>query len=511
MAVPERLRPEGPTDYASVYAAAVAAAEARTGREWTLEPATLSPIPPDTDVSSYLIGCRALGFEPTPQGVQVAGIMEAADEDGAPLYADVTVQLSRRSAKTTSVQSVYLGRCFTRRRWRILQTAQDGTRASEVFVEMAHTIAAEAEAAGVEVPEWKLYSSTGREYLTFTATGAVWRVVAPRGTSFRSKKADDVFIDEAGEHEPEQGAEVEAGALPTLDTSAWGQLTRAGTPGVKRTGPFWDSLQQAAADPAKFGACDYHAEDHEVVTAEQVADPELWLRKHPGLASGLTRLKTIQERHDKMQHAKFVREYLCAWPADTTSGALNADRWEALSVPQAEPPAEFCLAFDCELNGQAAAVAAAWVTEAGEHRVQLLEYRRGVAWLPEVLARAHAAHPRAKIAYDPIGQNQVAALALQRVPRFRSAVLSALTLRELSAGAALIAQGMDSGNLEPSTDPELVKAVKGATWRESGDNRLFGRRGGVDISPLIAASAALHAAVKTPARRKLELPATLAS
>ena len=145
----------------------------------------------------------------------------------------------------------------------------------------------------------------------------------------------------------------------------------------------------------------------------------------------------------------------------------------------------------------------------GKHRIQLLDHRRGVQWLTEELSRAHGRFPRARIAYDPIGPNAAVAMGLQRVPKFNQKALKPLMLRELSAAAALIAQGLDAETLEISEDPDLRRHAENATWRDSGDNRLFGRRGGADISGVISGGGALHTAVASRPRQKLVIPDTL--
>lgn len=486
---------------------AVWAAEQRTRREFLAVPLYLSPIPPDTDVSSYLIGLDMLGLGTTPQGVNIAGVMEARDPDGFPLYDDVTIQVARRSAKTTSVQAVLLGRSAVRRGYRTIQTAQDGTRASGVMSQMIRDLKLVDRRDKKDRP-WMDYASTGREYLEWTE-GSHWHVVAPDPGSYRSKAADLLWFDETGELDPIKTADLEAGALPVMDTRDDGQVVKSGTPGKVRAGMAWNTLDAARAKPGTLGIVDYSARESDAVTEDQIADPDLWFRVHPGLACGLTKLATIQKRYDTMDLHKFIREYLCIWPADTTKSALNMTRYDDLTAAPEAAPDEFGLSFDCEITGAAGAISGGWIDGQGVHRIQLLDHRRGVAWMVEEIARAHFRHPRARIAYDPIGQNAVIALGLQRVPKFNPKALKPVTLRDLSASAALIAQGMDGEGIRFSEDDTLRKAALNATWRDSGDNRLFGRRGGADISGLISGGLALHTAVGSRPRQRASLPDTI--
>lgn len=497
--------------YYQVYAMAIWQAEQKTGREYRAHPRYLSYIPPDTDVANYLIGVAMLGVSATPQGVNIAGVMEAKDSMGFPLYDDVTVQVARRSAKTTSIQAVFLGRSSRTPDYRVIQTAQDGTRASGVMKQMIKDLKRVDRRPDKERP-WMDFASTGREYVEWS-DGAHWHVVAPDPGSYRSKAASALWFDETGELDPVKTDDLEAGALPTMDTREDGQVVKSGTPGKVRLGMAWRTLEAARAKPEALGIVDYSVRESEVITPEQCADVDMWYRVHAGLACGLTKLATIQKRYDTMDLHKFTAEYLCAWPSDVTKSALDMDVYDEQTVAPQDAPQEFTLAYDCEINGQAAAISGGWVTDEGRNRMQLLDHRRGVNWLTEELYRAHKRWPRTKIRYDPIGQNAAVAMNLQRMKDFNNDALEPVTMRDLSSAAALVAQGLDKEadprTLEISEDETLRRAATNCVWRDSGDNRLFGRKGGNDVSGIISGSLALQGAVKTPRRRREALPDTL--
>lgn len=482
-----------PTDFEGCYARALELALEKTGFPFEAEPAALSYIPPDTDLTNYLIGSRRMGFDITPQGCQVAGVMEAKEPDtGLPMYDDITVQLSRRSAKTTSIQATLLGRSETIKRYRILQTAQDGTRASEIFMEMVEFLEAELDEAE---PGWDCFRSTGREYLKWK-NGTLWRVVAPRPRSFRSKAANVVFIDESGEHEPEDSELLDAGALPTLDTKPDGQMIRAGTPGLARDGVFWKSLQKAKDDPNRLGVVDYHADETEVITEDQIRDPDLWRRRHPGVACGLTTVKTIETRFLKMTVPKFTREYLCVWPPDSANAAINPDEWrdtvaEQLATPTGLP---WALGFDVAIGASASALAAAWFDEDGNPHVQLLDHRAGAHWLPDELLKAQLKHQRITVGYDNIGDNIAVAQAATRKTRFQARRLKALSLKDVAASTATMVGHLKQRTFSHAADATLDAVIQNAIWRESNNSRLFGRKHGQDISPLMACVHAMAAA-----------------
>lgn len=466
-----------------------------TGTIYTAQAAYVSPIPDGTDIGEALLGARLLGMALTPQGCELAGVLNARNTWGRPLYDDITVQIPRRATKTTSVQATLLGRCESRPGYKVIQSAQDGTRASMVFMDMVREL--ERVTPDEEARNWTVYKSTGREYLEWT-NGSRWWVAPPRSSSFRGLAADVLWFDESGELDPEQSADLEAGALPVMDTRPDGQVIKSGTPGVVRAGMFWTSLEEARKDPKALGIVDYSARESEVVDLEDEEDRAMALlwRVHPGLACGLTTEAKMRKRFRTMDLATFIREYLCVWPPDTSATALDLGKWGAtergpVNLPQGTPVG---FGFNVGIGGVASAVAAAWYDDEGTLCVQVMEYRVRSDWLANDLAKLLKAQPKAPVAYDSIGDNIAIAQALERMPRVETRNLRALQVKAVAAGTATLATAVDTENLHHGTSPSLDKAVAAATWRDSNGSRLFRRKDGQDISALLAVVHAIAAA-----------------
>lgn len=473
----------------------------KRGAVFTAAPAGLSPVPEGTSISAAQKGAEMLGLELTPQGVQVAAVLEARNQYGLPLYDDVTIQIPRRATKTTSIQLVLLGRCATRPGYRVIQTAQDGTRASGFFMDMVRAM--ERVEPDEEARDWRVFKSTGREYLEWS-NGSRWWVVPPKASSFRGGAADVLWFDEAGELDPDESDDLEAGALPVMDTREDGQVIKSGTPGLVRAGLFFKSLAAAHAAPDTLGLVDYSARDSEVVDVEGMTEDQvqgLLLRVHPGLACGLTSMAKMLKRFATMDLAKFIREYLCVWPPDTSTTALDLAKYAETEVAPAQAPegTPWALGYNVAIGGVAAAVAAAWFDDNGHPHVQVMEYRVKTDWLVEDLAKALKAC--VPLAYDNIGDNIAIAQALGRRPRTNTKHLRALQLREVAAGTATIASAVDSASFFHGASQALDRAVQSATWRDSGGSRLFRRIEGADISALLACVHALAAASTLKKRR----------
>lgn len=486
-------------------------------------PAVCSPIPEGTDLSNAEAGAALQRLPLTPQGRHVAGVLEAKRPNGMPLYKSVTVQIPRRATKTTSIQNVILGRCQNIPGYFVVSTAQDGTRASEFMQDLMDSIYQLAEEITeqrneeieenwtdpdkdpeLERPEKyglrelgirQLYRSQGREQIKWL-NGSKWKSVPPEQSKMRGKGVRVVWLDEGGELDPDEGPKLLGGTLPMLDTSPDAQFIISGTPGEERRGSFWHYLELAREDPAARGIVDYHLDEF-----EDPMDRDNWYRVHPGLACGLTSLETLEERLTEMGLEEFLREYLCLWPEDTTTTAMNVKNWIATGrAPRLEPPAEtWALGFDIDPTGKAYSVAAAWFAQGGLH-VQILRHRSGGAGTAqEYISRGLMKYPRVKVGFDSIGQNVAVADELRSMRRIRSQQVRPLTMKDAGAGTAVIAKGTDDLSIWHAEHPKLDDAVKETTWRMSGETRLFRAPPGKEITSLRAALAA--AAVVNKERR----------
>ena len=80
-------------------------------------------------------------------------------------------------------------------------------------------------------------------------------------------------------------------------------------------------------------------------------------------------------------------------------------------------------------------------------------------------------------------------------------------MRHMQGAAARFTQQLEQHNLTHYDQRDLNSAVAGAAWREVGDSgRMFARKASAaDVSPLVAASAALWAydQIREPSTRRI--------
>lgn len=465
-------------------------------------PRFASKVPRATDVSVAHLGAGMLGLPLLPQGERVAGLLEAM-RGGERMYKTAVVQMPRRATKTTSVWATILGRAATREGYRCVTTAQSGAIASRILLEHAELMLRNGQAvesrearSGSDKPV--LYRNGGREHLDFPNGSRVW-VVPPDAGAVRSAAADDIVIDEAGEFDGDKGRDFLQGVLPLMDTRGpLAQLVIAGTPGRVRSGMFWEELESARrGEERETGVLDFSAAD-----SDDPEDRAVWRRVHPGPSSGLTPMKVLERNFRKLGPVRFAMEYLCMWPFDATTSAIDLEKWAAAGVGVEERPDRFGMAFDVARDGSSAAVCVAWRDADGVARVGVLEHRMGSSWVAGVVHR-RAREWRVPVRYDNIGTNHGPATEIARM-RPGGVRLVPGSMREAIAATQTLVSAVTDGRVRHFDQPSLTAAVEGAAWRQVEGGRLFGWRSSTsDITPLNAAAWALWQYDAAPERPRV--------
>lgn len=458
------------------------------------KPLVISKYPNGTNVDEAILGAQWLGLDLFKQGLEIAGVMSALDPQGFPLYETFVTQMPRRSTKTTAVLATLLGRCMTRPNYKVASIAQTGVKSRSKLMEVQ---------AALRAKGWdqldkqnRMVAGMGNTAISFP-NGSQWTALPPKPESFRQEAYDVVLIDEAGELDLEKADALLAGILPTMDTRPHAQLIVAGTPNTEaRAGILWDTLQDLYKGLPHVGGVVYAAKDTD--TFADLSDPdnpvydmELLRRVHPGIGTLTTEAKVFS-RLGPMGLDKWCAEYLCQWPRNAGSSALDIDTWNDCLSPDGLPvrPEKIGIAFDVDPSGESGAVVSAWRDDANRVHFEVLAAFGGTEWIPQICHPASKKY-KGQIGYDSIGQNIDVADKMQRAP-YRTP-LQPLTMKALIGAAARIEKEIKKGNVVHYGQPDLTDAVDGATWRPAGtDGRLFARKASSNsVCTLVAASIAL--------------------
>lgn len=512
--------------------------------EWRSRIEHLSPIRLDALVTTeqsrgeFIQGARLLrlderqragdlGYGPSPMQLMVADLLAAGT------FMNVIFE-PRRSTKTTAVQCVMMGRCWSREDytvgWTMFTTGQKaGDRFREDIVKHIVKLWPDKRTRPISVG-----LSKGGEMLEFRDTGSLLKVGTPNGDMFRSGGFDLAFGDEAGEADVEQGADVTRAVIPTMDTKPGAQFVLAGTGAKWRTEQLlWDNLHDVDAAVA------WHGIPENIDRAQLVSwEPDLphpktgatggrmreWIEAtHPGM--GFTTLDVAPKRSfDKFPLDDFLIEYGGQFgfegAADVIIPPAQLERALRKGVEFPPLPARFAAALKVHHLGHAASLAVAWdyeepgdlVTDAlkldgqeprrMKRAVALWWWQQGTGGLArEVLVRLRRSPTT--LVYDKRGYTeQIAEQEIGKAtprPTMKPTVTADIPLSTVGFLKAL-----EDDDLVIFHHPALVKAMQIATRQAFGNYGTF-RFGApkddpeADVTPLEAAAIALRALGNTPA------------
>ena len=443
------------------------------------------------DLAEAQYGAQLQGLPLFRQGEEAAALIAATTPDGLPRYQQCVILMPRRATKSTSIWSQIIGRCAARPGLRVYFTAQDGQRAREI---LRLDIMENLRAQGFEQNGHGTFRVANGDESVIFANGSFIRALPPKPSIFRSKAADIIFLDEAGEYAEDLGDALLQAALPLMDTRPHSQIIISGTPAPGRAGLLWEKLQDGMDKTVtEVGVLAYMITDDEsAVNDDGTMNEKVLYRVHPGIGT-LTTIATIRSRFRDLtkKHGtiKFEMEYLCRFPVDVSSAAIPAEVWAAASRGPALPvrPAHVGLAIDTDPDNTTAALVAAWRDTAGHGHLEVL----AVGSPSEIVnaAQRAATKHRTPVGYDQIGANVDHAQVLTR----RKTRTNPLPLRYMQAATARFDRELRNATLHHHDQTALDDAAAGACWRTVGEGgKLFGRRASTaSVAPLVAAAVAL--------------------
>lgn len=440
-------------------------------------------------------------------------MLRTADVLAAERFANAILE-PRRSAKTTSLWCVLLGRCWMRPVYMVgytmLTTAK---KAGERF---------KLDVRDPILRKWrdkpsrpvKLMESNGSLGIEFP-NGSKLAILSPNGDDVRSGAYDTLVMDEGGEAESEMWDDIVGAVVPSFDTRGSGaQLVYAGTGGKYREGShFWAALHDGDAGRLRYGVPDDMDED-KLQTWEAVRP--IIERQHPGL-DGLTTIASIQRNFGILGWLRFAMEYLGYFGKDSGNATLlSANDWEDTRRPGSPPSGvkPLALAFAVHLGGAWASVAVGWreeddtptdlvqtaLIDAGElddapqlAAVKLVHHQAGNADLARKIFHIWRT-VRLPIVYDDAPQERAVAAELQRLARVAGERLELDMVRyaEKAVATTKLLNGISHGRVVHWEQQPLDDAARDAVPRISGKARLIGAKDNDgDVTPLDACALVL--------------------
>jgi hypothetical protein len=451
-----------------------------------LEPLDVSDLVTTEQTRRELIeGARLLGMTVLhPHQLVVADMLNAGHEISA-------ILATRQIGKTKTLLTLILGRCATRPRYNAAFSITTlASKSSEVFtqsvIDELETLFPDPDAR-----PFRLYRGKGSEHVRFP-NGSRFSQKTAKGASFRASSYDLVWLDEAGEADPEQAKDLLDAILSTFDTTE-GQLVLTGTAGTFRKGQLlYEGLANPENGRVRYAIPEDTTPDELAEWEPTEAHPygrvrELTLAMHPGIACGLTTEEKARRRFYALGPERYAREYLGIFGrVGEGGGPINITAWlEAGRTDTPDVPERFALAGGVAFKGQSASLVAAWRDEKGRACGYVLDHRKGSTWLADaaaVLVRKHST----PMIFDTASSTMRSEVEVMRRMTPRPRVIEQ-AFADVTAAAAGLVKEINTGNSVHWSQPSMDAAAKGTVRRSAGASAwAFGRGKSedLDLSPI---------------------------
>lgn len=230
-----------------------------------------------------------------------------------------------------------------------------------------------------------------------------------------------------------------------------------------------------------------------------------WYQANPGLGIRMSK-EHVQSELEAMDEDEFKRERLGIWEKVGGESFISEASWSSCLDPVVaqmvadgevveQKLTRVALGVDVPPDRSSGSVCVSGVREDGTRFVELVARREGTDWIPEFLAEVTAGR-RVPVLAD--GMSAVASLALE-LRRARVRVMYP-TRDVYRKACGVMFDRIAQGKVAHQGQADLTTAVLGAR-PSSFTEKLWvwtGGRSGVDVSPLVAATLALHGSLNLP-------------
>lgn len=234
------------------------------------------------------------------------------------------------------------------------------------------------------------------------------------------------------------------------------------------------------------------------VTPEMATSPTLWAQANPGLGIRITP-EYVGNEQRSLDPRTFAVERLGVgdWPnlSEQDDEGITREMWAGCLNDNSVLADPVRFAFDITPDRTRAAIVAAGMNDDAEPHVEVVEHKSGTRWLPgrlEELLERHGSGAVTLAARSPAA-SMIPKLIELGIP------FEIVDVGEFAQACGSFFDDVADATLCHLGTAELTAAALGAKQRPLGEAWVWSRKtSSVDISPLVAATLARHAAVSTP-------------
>jgi len=427
-------------------------------------------------------------------------------KDGRFRFRTVLILVARQNGKTTSVEIKNLWKMFVLQVPLIIGTAQNLDISEESWdkaVEIAESVPElAAEIAHVD-------KTNGKKALKLVS-GSRWKIAAASRKGGRGLSGDDVNLDELREHQSwdswgavtkttmaRRNAQVFAFSNAGDDKSvvlnelqAKGRAVAAALADLLAQRPGAD-VESIAADTGldlSFGLFEWSAPDDVACTCGregsdphtadcQLQDRRIWAMANPSLGYTITE-EAIASALATDPVPVFLTEVLCQRvPSLVEESVISPEQWAAMADPTSTASDDIAIAVDVTPDRAWSAIAIASPRPEGGMHLELIDHRRGTAWVVDRLVELRERYSPVAICLDAKGPAgslvtdlEKAGITLPADPeRPERGDLILPTYSEVAAACGQLLDAARDGTDRHIDQAQLTTAVLGAKTRPLGD------------------------------------------
>lgn len=255
------------------------------------------------------------------------------------------------------------------------------------------------------------------------------------------------------------------------------------------TGEIWMGIRKRGekATPGMFWA-DWGCE-----TGADLDDRGNWAQANPALG-GRMRLETVEEFRRSMTPDGFGREILGIWPETAGDAVISPELWASLAA-DVERPADPVFAIDVSPDRRSASILAVGGLEDGRHLLSVVEKAEGTDWLVDRVKVLRDRWQPLLFVLDALSPAatfipKLAEIGVVEADRDKPqrGQLVVMNTRDAAVAWGMFVDRARQRGLAHLDEVPLNVALSSAKVRPLGDGSAWARRGGGDITPLVAAT-----------------------
>lgn len=392
-----------------------------------------------------------------------------------PIYRTVGLGLARQNGKTTLI-CARIALQLIAPRSTVAYTAQDRGIARTKWAEHVDLLMGTPFADRVRHVD----RTNHREMLVMT-NGSRYLPVTPSDRAARSLSLDLAVIDEAHAHET---MDVVGAIQPTMIARPRAQMWLVSNAGNARSGLWrhYTDLGRLEVDNPATSMCWIEYAAH---PEADVLDTRAWLDANPSLdlPGGVTSA-ALSDAALTLDADTFRREHFNVWVDVDQMTGIDSVTWAACRVDELVPAGDVAVALDFTPERDRGALVVAAEMD-GRTPVEVIEHGSDLEALVVRTAEV-AVRWDAMVIIDRGSPAASAVPALERA----GATVRLIPLSDFVKACGDFHDAATHATLAHRGDYRLTDAVAGASKRRVGDGWAWRRRGGADITPLVAATLA---------------------